>query len=175
MSNRGSGLRIRLRWSSTCALLVAAAALAMSAWAASPARPDPSGASPRLNGGGVVVSSKTPGRDPFKLPPPPVKPSGKFADTPPLDLPPGVRGLIISSLELKGVVSENAGRQMIAVVTNETHRAYFLRVHERLYDGVVTQITPQAVFFTEMVRNRRGWEDAHEVVKRLNPKAGDRQ
>ena len=41
-------------------------------------------------------------------------------------LPPGVRGLLISQLKLEGVVREQTANKMIAVVTNETKRAYFL-------------------------------------------------
>ncbi|MGH9398069.1 MAG: hypothetical protein ACRD18_14615 [Terriglobia bacterium] len=116
------------------------------------------------------------GRDPFKLPPPPPPPSkGKGGASPPANLPPGPRGLIISGLKLEGVVSENSGREMIAVVTNDTDRAYFLRTNEQLYDGAVTRITPQGIFFTEHIRDHHGRESVQVVVKRLNPKPGDGQ
>ncbi len=82
---------------------------------------------------------------------------------------------MIGDLKLEGIVSENSGREMIAVVTNYTDRAYFLRNNERLYDGTVTRITPQEVFFTKRVRDHSGRESDRLVVKRLNPKAGDGQ
>ncbi|MDE3181505.1 MAG: hypothetical protein KGM47_17820 [Acidobacteriota bacterium] len=143
------------------AALVAAAMVA----AAQPSEPPPAASQPAV---------RTSGRDPFKLPPPPLL-NSKGMGIQPLDLPPGVRGLIISTLKLEGVVSEDSGREMIAVVTNDTQRAYFLRVNERLYDGVVTQITPQAVTFSEWKRDDSGRESLRTVVRRLNQKAGDGQ
>lgn len=60
---------------------------------------------------------------------------------------------------------------MIAVVTNETGRAYFLRNGEELYDGEVTRITPDAVYFAE--RSKRAGGHDLEVVKRLAPASGE--
>ncbi|MGH9435257.1 MAG: hypothetical protein ACRD06_04575 [Terriglobia bacterium] len=121
------------------------------------------------------LATQSTGRDPFKLPPPPLPAGAKAAVERPLNLPPGVRGLMIGDLKLEGIVSENSGREMIAVVTNYTDRAYFLRNNERLYDGAVTRITPQEVFLTKRVRDHLGRESDRLVVKRLNPKAGDGQ
>lgn len=128
-------------------------------------------------GGGIQVPESTDRRDPFKLPPPPAPPgSSRMAEAGRLArLPPGRRGLIISDLNLEGVVSENSGRGMIAIVTNQTGRAYFLETNEKLYDGEVTRITPQSVYFEERVRGRQGKMNVLEVVKSLNSKAGDGQ
>ncbi|MGH9352240.1 MAG: hypothetical protein ACRD2G_08785 [Terriglobia bacterium] len=112
-------------------------------------------------------------RDPFKLPPPPDSTEGALMLA--SHRPPGVRGLLVSELKLDGIVSENSGQDMIAVVTNNTGRAYFLRGNEQLYDGSVTKITPQAVYFVETIRDRKGHESVQQVVKWLNSKPGDGQ
>jgi hypothetical protein len=43
---------------------------------------------------------------------------------------------------------------MIAVVTNYTKRAYFLRENDTVYNGIVSRITPDAVYFKENTLNR---------------------
>ncbi|MGH9326503.1 MAG: hypothetical protein ACRD2B_07440 [Terriglobia bacterium] len=117
-------------------------------------------------------------RDPFRVPPPPVpsrrrdaRGGKEFVNS--VNLPPGPRGLVIAQLRLEGIVSENATHQMIAVVTNSTDRAYFLRVNEQLYDGVVSRITPSAIYFRERARNSYGI--GAEVVKTLRPASGELQ
>ncbi|MGH9470416.1 MAG: hypothetical protein ACRD1N_08760 [Terriglobia bacterium] len=124
----------------------------------------------------AAAAPGTPGRrDPFKLPAPPAPGALRHAadapQRPAVVLPPGPRGLIVSQLRLEGVVSENAGGEMIAVVTNGTDRAYFLRDGEELYDGAVRRITPGAVYFTERLKSAGGRDV--EVVKRLAPASGE--
>jgi type II secretory pathway component PulC len=88
-------------------------------------------------------------------------------------LPPGVRGLLIAPLKLEGVVREQTANKMIAVVTNETRRAYFLTENESVYNGVVSKITPDAVYFKENVLDANGRVTTREVVKRLVPAPGE--
>jgi hypothetical protein len=115
-------------------------------------------------------------RDPFKLP---ESQTAKGGGGSVLDsaaggvLPPGVRGLLISQLKLEGVVRQQAANKMIAVVTNETKRAYFLTENESVYNGVVSKITPDAVYFKENVLDSNGRVTTREVVKRLNPAPGE--
>ena len=111
-------------------------------------------------------------RDPFRLPGPPA-PAGE-AD--PLramgPLPPGARGLIISQLRLEGIVRKESTQTMIAVVANSSNRAYFLRERDGVYDGVVSKITPDAVYFRENIADMNGRLSSREVVKRLGPALG---
>ncbi|MGH9445264.1 MAG: hypothetical protein ACRD3O_06020 [Terriglobia bacterium] len=113
------------------------------------------------------------GRDPFRLPPPPPRGLNLTANgnRRPVSLPPGPRGLIISQLNVSGILAEDATHTMIAVVTNASNRAYFLRVGEELYDGVVTGITPAAVYFKQEIPGA-GEANGHTVVKRLNKVRG---
>lgn len=112
-------------------------------------------------------------RDPFKLPPPLDGSEGGMMLS--SHRPPGVHGLLVSELTLDGIVSENSGHDMIAVVTNSTGRAYFLRENVQLFDGRLTKITPQAAYFVETIRDRKGHESVQQVVKWLNSKPGDAQ
>jgi len=113
-------------------------------------------------------------RDPFKLPPPPgTKGAEGIPESAAGPLPPGTRGLIISQLRLQGVVREETNNKMIAVVTNETKRAYFLKDNDALYNGVVSKITPDAVYFKENVLDPNGRVSTREVVKRLGSAPGE--
>jgi hypothetical protein len=112
-------------------------------------------------------------RDPFKRPPLPSalgQPGAGEATGP---LPPGIRGLVISQLVLGGIVRQDATNKMIAVVTNYTKRAYFLRDNDAVYNGVVSKITPDAVYFKENVLDMNGRVNSREVVKRLGPAPGE--
>ncbi len=118
-------------------------------------------------------------RDPFKLP---VPLSAEARNAHMLfkgPRPPGKRGLIVGELKIRGVVrggsdsqaSEQDSRgtppQMIAVVTGTTNLAYFLHVNDVIYDGVVSRITADAVFFREDYLDSEGQFQSREVVKRL--------
>jgi len=117
-------------------------------------------------------------RDPFKLP---EDLSGKGGGggnvmegaSPGEVLPPGERGLLISQLTLEGVVREQTDNKMIAVVTNQTKRAYFLHENQSVYNGVVSKITPDAVYFKENVLDVDGRVTTREVVKRLSSAPGE--
>ncbi len=110
-------------------------------------------------------------RDPFKIPPPPVP--GRPGEEITGPLPPGNRGLIVGQLTLKGIVREDISNIMIAVVTNYTRRAYFLRVNDVLYNGVVSRITLDSIYFKENTLDANGRVTSREVVKRLGPAPGE--
>lgn len=104
-------------------------------------------------------------RDPFKVPlPPQTKGGGGEIEGP---LPPGARGLVIGQLRLKGIVREEASHTMIAVVTNGANLAYFLHIHEDVYNGVVSRITPNAIYFQKRSLDSNGRIVAREVVLKL--------
>lgn len=111
-------------------------------------------------------------RDPFKLPPPPSKGGPEMAGIKG-PLPPGKKGLLIGQLRLEGVVREDKTNTMIAVVTNATNRAYFLHENDEVYNGVVSKITPDSVFFTENTKQANGNISTREVVKKLGTGSGE--
>jgi hypothetical protein len=113
----------------------------------------------------AMVNAVAGKRDPFKVPPPPrLDGGGDDMDGP---LPPGVRGLVIGQLRLKGIVRDEETRTMIAVVTNQANLAYFLYIHEEVYNGLVSRITPDAIYFQEKRLGSGSRTDAREVVLKL--------
>lgn len=88
-------------------------------------------------------------------------------------LPPGVRGLQVSTLRLDGVVRAPNG--MIAVVTNPQSRTYFLREGDQLYDGRVEKISMDAVSFHEVAKDAFGKPVERQVNKRIYASAGELQ
>jgi len=112
-------------------------------------------------------------RDPFKAW---VAPGAASASTPggvSRVLPAGIRGLVISELRLEGIVRQIPANTMIAVVTNYTKRAYFLRVNDMVYNGVVSRITPEAVYFRENTLDASGRVATQEVEKKLGSAPGE--
>ncbi|MCH8266235.1 MAG: hypothetical protein IH846_01830 [Acidobacteria bacterium] len=84
----------------------------------------------------------------------------------PAQLPPGKAGLVIGQLQVQGIARSIDGT-WIAVVDNNTNRAYFLREGDKLYNGTVSAISPDHVVFMEETTDARGQKSTREVVKRL--------
>ena len=115
-------------------------------------------------------------RDPFLIPKEPKGGAGGAGETGEAGggpLPPGKRGLLIGQLRLQGVVRQSDDKPMIAVVTNATKRAYFLRENDEVYNGVVSKITSDSIYFTENVRNAAGQMNSRQVIKRLGSGPGE--
>ena len=114
-------------------------------------------------------------RDPFKLPVVATGggEAGAAAGGPVGSLPPGNRGLLVSQLQLEGIVRLDTTHAMIAVVTDYRKLAYFLKTDDVLYDGVVSKITPDAVYFKENHLDPNGGVMTVEVVKRMSPAPGE--
>lgn len=113
-------------------------------------------------------------RDPFYIPPPPkAGPGGEGAPEGMGPLPPGKRGLVISALRVEGIVRQETSNTMIAVVATSANRAYFLRQNDEVYNGVVSKITPDSVYFSENYRDVNGRMSTRQVVKRLGSGSGE--
>ena len=110
-------------------------------------------------------------RDPFEACVPPS--SADHSGSEPARLPAGTRGLVISGLRLEGIVRQQPADEMIAVVTNYTKRAYFLRVNDAIYNGVVSKITPAAIYFKENTLDPRGRVVTREVEIKLGSAPGE--
>jgi hypothetical protein len=122
---------------------------------------------------GRIVTAAGGRRDPFKA----WEPSGAgglmAGGLAPGALPPGTRGLVISQLHVTGIVRQESADKMIAVVTNYTKRAYFLKENDAVYNGVVSRITPDAVYFKENTLDSNGRVGAHDVVVKVGSTAGE--
>jgi hypothetical protein len=88
-------------------------------------------------------------------------------------LPAGIRGLVISELRLEGTVRQESANTMIAVVTNYTKQAYFLRVNDTVYNGVVSKITPEAIYFRQNTLDSSGRVTTREVEIKLGSAPGE--
>jgi len=114
-------------------------------------------------------------RDPFR--PPATANPGNYmvAGEAAVALPAGPRGLVISELRVEGIVREETENNMIAVVTNRTRRAYFLKVNDTVHNGAVSKITPEAVYFMENTLDSSGRVATREVVLKLGSAPGERR
>ncbi len=74
--------------------------------------------------------------------------------------------LVIGQLQVQGFGRSVAGI-WIAVVDNNTNRAYFLRAEDVLCNGVVSAVNPDSIVFMEETTDARGQKGTREVVKRL--------
>ena len=97
---------------------------------------------------------------------------GRQNKTPP-NLPPGIRGLQVSTLRLDGLVKGPNG--FIAVVSNPQARTYFLREGDHLYDGSVEKISMDGVSFHEEGKDAFGKPVEHQVNKRIYSSPGEQQ
>jgi hypothetical protein len=120
-----------------------------------------------------ILSTAAGRRDPFKARVTPGSASHLAAGGVSGALLAGIRGLVISELRLEGIVRQESANTMIAVVTNYTKRAYFLRVNDTVYNGVVSKITPEAVYFKENTLDSSGRVATHEVEIKLGSAPGE--
>lgn len=82
--------------------------------------------------------------------------------------PRGVSGMLVSELDLSGIVRDTTGGN-IAVVMGTDNKGYFLRVGDEVYDGSVITVDPSAgtVTFRQQVDDPRLIKPYRDVVKRL--------
>jgi len=120
-----------------------------------------------------ILSTAAGRRDPFKPWMATVTSGHAAASAVSGSLPAGIRGLVISELRVEGIVGLESANNMIAVVTNYTKRAYFLRVNDTVYNGVVSKITPEAVYFKANTLDPSGRVATHEVAIKLGPAPGE--
>jgi Tfp pilus assembly protein PilP len=85
--------------------------------------------------------------------------------------PPGLKGQLVSEINLVGIVLSKG--EYIAMATGYRGRTYFVRPHDELYDGRVVQIRKDAVVFNQIVNDSQGKKLAQQVVKKLYPTRGE--
>ena len=102
---------------------------------------------------------RDPFRSPFGLGNDPLKPR-----------PPGIVGMMITEIELVGVVNDPKGGDM-AMVNGSDAKGYFLRVGDQVYDGTVIAIDPDqgTVTFRQKVDDPRMIKPYRDIVKRVVP------
>jgi len=141
-------------------------AKAASSKAATSATAPSSGADASAPAPAVKSEAVTAKRDPFQ----PLVSNTKPSHGP---LPPGKAGLIIGTVHVDGTVKSPSG--MMAVVSNEERRVYFIREGDKLYDGDVEKIGLDGVTFKENSKDAFGKPVERMVTKRIYQSAGEQQ
>jgi Tfp pilus assembly protein PilP len=89
----------------------------------------------------------------------------------PQNRPPGLPGVTVTEIVIRGIV--RSGNEFIALAQAPDGRSFQLRRNARLFDGVVKQITIDAVVFTQEVNDPLSLVKQREVRKTM--RTGDRE
>jgi len=87
--------------------------------------------------------------------------------------PPGVNGMLVSELDLAGVVRDlNSGD--VAMFIGSDNKGYFLRIGDAVFDGTVIAVDSGrgTVTFRQQVDDPRLIKPYRDVIKRLVPEEG---
>lgn len=85
--------------------------------------------------------------------------------------PPGLKGQLVSEINLAGIVKSK--NQHMAMATGYRGKTYFLQQNDELYDGKVIEIRSDAVIFSQMLVDGHGRRLSQRVVKKLYPTRGE--
>lgn len=83
----------------------------------------------------------------------------------PANRPPGLAGLLVSEVSVKGIVKGPKG--ILAMITGPDKRTYIIHPNDRLFDGTVKAITEDAVIFSQDVNDPLSLVKQREVRKPL--------
>lgn len=81
--------------------------------------------------------------------------------------PPGLAGMLIQEVSLRGIVKTGSG--FIAMIQGTDNKSYFARVGERLYDGSIDFIVQDKVVFRQEINDPLRIEKFQKVEKSLYP------
>jgi Tfp pilus assembly protein PilP len=151
--------------------LVLAATTAAAQAPSPPASPSPVNVSPdvvknRIDqeiapAAGAYVYASQGRRDPFVSLLKPVSESG------PGKRRPGMEGFLIQEVALKGIVKDKTG--YLAMLLGTDGKSYFVKVGQRLFDGVITAIDAATVTFRQEVTDPLSSVRSRDVKKTLYP------
>lgn len=80
--------------------------------------------------------------------------------------PPGIQGFLLQETSLKGVVKNIDG--WIAVLEGPDKKGYFVRVGQRLYDGVITAVDAAGLTFRQEITDPLSPAKSRDVRRLLN-------
>ncbi len=113
-------------------------------------------------------------RDPFLNPiPKPVEKKGPAANIPPVQRPPGLKGVLISEAGISGIVTSRDPSMNVVSITAPGGKVYFARVGDALYDAVVKSIKPDSVTFALTAPGAPNEKGSREVVRKMRPTPGE--
>ena len=81
--------------------------------------------------------------------------------------PPGLQGMLIQEVSLRGIVKTLDG--YIAMIQGTDNKSYFARAGERLYDGNIQEIDDDKVVFRQEINDPLRIEKFQQVEKTLHP------
>jgi type IV pilus assembly protein PilP len=86
--------------------------------------------------------------------------------------PPGVPGLLINEVSVKGIVRNSAG--FVAMIQGPDSKTYVVKAGDRLMDGTVKSIVQDAVVFSQDVNDPLSLVKQKEIRKNLRSAEGGR-
>jgi len=86
---------------------------------------------------------------------------------PPDVRPPGLGGMLIQEVSLRGIVKTGDG--YIAMIQGTDNKSYFARVGESLYDGSIQSIDDEKVVFRQEINDPLRIEKFQQLEKTLHP------
>lgn len=86
---------------------------------------------------------------------------------PPDVRPPGLAGMLIQEVSLRGIVKTQDG--YIAMIQGTDNKSYFAKTGERLYDGNIQSIDDAKVVFRQEINDPLRIEKFQQVEKSLHP------
>jgi type IV pilus assembly protein PilP len=86
--------------------------------------------------------------------------------------PPGVPGLLINEVSIKGIVRNSAG--FVAMIQGPDNKTYVVKAGDRLMDGTVKSIVQDAVVFSQDVNDPLSLVKQKEIRKSLRSADGGR-
>jgi len=92
---------------------------------------------------------------------------------PPEVRPPGLGGMLIQEVSLRGIVKTGDG--YIAMIQGTDNKSYFARVGESLYDGSIQSIDDEKVVFRQEINDPLRIEKFQQLEKTLHPVEEGRQ
>ncbi len=86
--------------------------------------------------------------------------------------PPGVPGLLITEVSVKGIVRNTSG--FVALIQGPDNKTYVVKAGDRLMDGAVKSIVEDAVVFSQDVNDPLSLVKQKEIRKTLRSAEGGR-
>ena len=84
--------------------------------------------------------------------------------------PPGIAGVLVSEVTVKGVIKSSKGG-FIALVQSPDNHTYLIHPGDKVFDGTVKTITQDAVVFSQDVNDPLSLVKQREVRKTIRPEA----
>ena len=89
----------------------------------------------------------------------------------PIIRPPGLKGQLVSEINVVGIVKSKG--EYMALATGYRGKTHFIHPNDELYDGRIVEIRRDAVVFNQILTDNQGKKLSQQVVKKLYPTRGE--